>query len=278
MHRGKNWGFAGLGLGMVALLGVSLAAAQTAPAAPPPAPNAAVAPSPPVVATSSEAAEPPVQQLPAAVPANQVQPPARPLITLQKDAPLPAPVMRTDRTHDGFYARLSLGFGHLGATMNPRETNGIKGSGSTLAVDFALGYAVSPGIILGGTLMMESLPSARLDADAPIVTDVRAGLLGPFFDGYPKARGGFHLGGGLGVAGTRLNPQSAAGFNKATGYGIAGWLGYDIWVAEQWSAGILLRLMGTRTKADAIETNNGLAGNATMATQSIAIMLTGVYN
>jgi hypothetical protein len=146
-------------------------------------------------------------------------------------------------------------------------------------LDLALGYAVSPGIILGGTLMMESLPSARLDADEPIVTDVGAGLVGPFFDGYPQARGGFHLGGGLGAAGTRLNPQSAAGFTRATGYGIAGWLGYDVWVAEQWSAGILLRMMGTRTKADAIKTNNGgAAGNATMATQSVAIMLTCVYN
>jgi hypothetical protein len=215
---------------------------------------------------------------PRVAPAIQLQPPPPPAIDLHKDAPLPPPVMRTDHTHDGFYARLSLGFGHLGATMNPPENNGVKGSGSTLALDLALGYAVSPGIVLGGTAMMESLPSARLDADAPVVTDVTAWLLGPFFDGYPKARGGFHLGGGLGLAGARLNPVSAVGFTKAMGYGLAGWLGYDVWVADQWSAGILLRLMGTRSKADAIETLNGAAGNATMATQSIAIMLTGVYN
>lgn len=162
--------------------------------------------------------------------------------------------------------------------MNPPQTNGITGKGSTLALDLALGYALNPGIILGGTFMMESLPSAHLDADDPVVTDVNVGLLGPFFDGYPKARGGFHLGGGLGFAGTRVHPESAAGFTKSRGIGLAGWLGYDVWVADQWSAGILLRLMGSRTKADAIETNNGAAGNATMATQSIAIMLTGVYN
>lgn len=233
----------------------------------------------PSTSPSAPAAQPPVAANPTAAPQQPApQQPLPPAIDLHKDAPLPPPVARTDHTHDGFYARLSLGFGSLGATMNPPQTNGVKGSGSTLALDLALGYAIRPGIILGGTLLMESLPSARLDADTPVVTDISAWLLGPFFDGYPNARGGFHLGGGLGLAGCRLNPKEAAGFSRSGGFGIAGWLGYDVWVAEQWSAGIALRLMGTRTKADAIDSFNGAAGKATMATQSIALMLTGVYN
>ncbi|HEY5959701.1 MAG TPA: hypothetical protein VIV60_24265, partial [Polyangiaceae bacterium] len=110
-------------------------------------------------------------------------------------------------------------------------------------------------------------------------SDVSTLLFGPFFDGYPRSRGGFHLGGTLGFAGTRVQrPSEAAGFNRANGFGLAGWVGYDVWVADEWSAGILLRLMGTRTKADADATANNDAGSATMATQSIAIMLTGLYN
>jgi hypothetical protein len=173
---------------------------------------------------------------------------------------------------------LNLGFGSLGTTMNSPESGAIKASGSTLAVDVAVGYAVSPGIVLGGTLLMESLPSAELSARRPVTSDVGAGMLGPFFDGYPNPRGGFHLGGGLGLASTRVQREEAAGFKRAGGVGIAGWVGYDLWVAEQWSAGLLVRLLGTRTKADAVATENNLAGSATMATRSIALMLTGVYN
>jgi hypothetical protein len=281
MRKATTWGCAIVCFAGATLFGMVRASAQTQSAVAPTAaaPPAEVPPVVPPVAGPVEASTPAAASQPTPMAAPEPgQPPKPPPIDLHRDAPLPPPVMRTDHNHDGFYARLSLGFGSLGATMNPPQTNGIKGSGATLALDVALGYAVSPGIILGGTLMMESLPSVRLDADNPVVTDVSAGLLGPFFDGYPNARGGFHLGGGLGFAGTRVHPETAAGFTKANGFGLAGWLGYDIWVADQWSTGILVRLMGTRTKADAIATDNGAAGSASMATQSIALMLTGLYN
>lgn len=186
--------------------------------------------------------------------------------------------MRTDHVHDGFYARLSLGFGQLGTTMNAPESGAIKGDGSTLTLDVSLGYALSPGIVLGAMLITEQMPSVELSANAPVVTDVSAGTLGAFFDGYPNPRGGFHLGGGLGFAGTNIQRKEAAGFKNAGGFGLAGWVGYDIWVADQWSAGLLVRLMGTRTRADADETENNLSGTATMATRSISLLLTGVYN
>jgi hypothetical protein len=210
------------------------------------------------------------------------QEPPLPLIDLHRDPPLPPPVMRTDHNHDGFYLRLSLGFGNLGTTMNAPSSGAVKASGSTLALDAAVGYAVKPGIVLGGNLMLESLPSADVElgrSGYQGTSDVSAGLLGAFFDGYPNSRGGFHLGGTFGLASATVQrPKEAAGFERAGGFGLAGWVGYDVWVAEQWSAGILLRLMGTRTRADAEATANNEAGKATMATQSIALMLTGLYN
>lgn len=241
-----------------------------APGAQPPAPNSAPAPG----------AQPPAPTTtPAPGFAAQLTPPPEPpLIQIQKDPPLPPPVMRTDHVHDGFYARLSLGFGQLGTTMNAPESGAIKGDGSTLAIDLSLGYAVSPGIVIGGMVIGEQMPSVELDAPAPVVTDVGAGMLGAFFDGYPDPRGGFHLGGGLGLAETNVQRKQAAGFKHAGGLGLAGWLGYDIWVADQWSTGLLVRFMGTRTRADADETENNLAGNATMATRSISLLLTGLYN
>jgi hypothetical protein len=127
-------------------------------------------------------------------------------------------------------------------------------------------------------LLLESLPSADFGGTPPVEANVTTTLVGPFFDGYPNARGGFHLGGALGFAQDRLSRTAVAGFKKATGFGLAGWIGYDLWVAEQWSVGGLVRLMGTRGSAD-VEPGSGFdAGSANMATQSVHIVLTTVYH
>lgn len=297
MQTGKCWGLALVGAVAINLLGAGSAAAQVPPPAgpstpPPPAaqqmqttptsqgpaaPPPGVVPAPIPVAAESQPAQSGFAPAPPTAP-QQVPPP--PIIQLQKDPALPPPVMRTDHVHDGFYARLSLGFGQLGTTMNAPDSGAINGDGSTLALDLAVGYAVSPGIVLGGAFMVEQMPSVELSGMSPVVSDVGAMLIGPFFDGYPDARGGFHLGGSLGLARTTIQREEAAGFKNAGGFGIAGWVGYDIWVASQWSAGLQLQVMGTRTKADAdaVPNNNNLGGSATMATRSIGLMLTGLYN
>lgn len=291
MRTGPRLGCSLLVFVLATLSGVCGATAQT-PSPGPGAAEAQAANSPPVT-TADEAptsglgqeplpTQPALATAPAAPEAPQAPPPQPPTIDLRKDPPLPPPIARTDRLHDGFYARLSLGFGQLGTTMNAPNSGAVDGEGSTLALDVALGYAPNPGIVLGGALLMESLPSATMDLGRSGMTgtsDVGVAMVGPLFDGYPTAHGGFHLGGALGFARTTVQrPEEAAGFKNAGGFGIAGWLGYDVWVADQWSAGVLLRLMGTRTKGDAEATANNDPGSATMATQSIALMLTGVYN
>jgi hypothetical protein len=125
--------------------------------------------------------------------------------------------------------------------------------------------------------LFESLPSGNFDP-AGTEANVSTLLVGPFFDGYPNARRGFHLGGTVGFAQDRFSRRSLAGFTKANGYGIAGWIGYDIWVADEWSVGGLVRLMGTRGSADAEATTYYDRGTANPATQSIALMLTVLYH
>jgi hypothetical protein len=280
MSTGNSWGCMIVGSVMVTLFGAASAHAQTPPvdAAPPEPPIATpVSPAAPSPAAPASVAPP---SAPTTTLAVQEQPPQPPLIHIEKEPALPPPVMRTDHVHDGFYVRLSLGLGSLGASMNvPHPIVGdIDGSGMSLALDLAVGYAPSPGIVLGGTVMMEKLPSTTVDAARPISTDIGTMLLGPFFDGYPDARGGFHLGAGLGFARAKVERQELAGFTDSNGYGLAGWIGYDMWVADQWSTGLVLRVMGTHTKADAVATENGGAGSASMSTRSIAVMITGLYN
>jgi hypothetical protein len=145
-------------------------------------------------------------------------------------------------------------------------------------VDLAAGYSPTPGIALGGMFAYESLPSAGFDDPKDSEANVATMLIGPFFDGYPSARKGFHMGGTVGYARDTLSRRSVAGFHAANGFGIAGWLGYDVWVADEYSVGGLVRLMGTRGTADADTTDNNKSGTATVATQSIHLMLTMLYH
>lgn len=251
------------------------------PESEPPAPAVAQPPAaPPAVAAPGQAPPNSVAAPVAPAVGNAVPAPAEPtLINLQHDPAPPPPVPRTDRVHDGFYARLNLGFGNLGVIADsPGTSTAPDADGDTMSLDLAVGYAPSPGIALGGALLLESLPSASFSGETKTKASVTTLLVGPFFDGYPRARGGLHLGGAVGLAQDQLSQLDVAGFKRANGYGIAGWIGYDIWVADQWSVGGLVRLMGTRTSADAEATENSTAGSATLSTRSIQLMLTALYN
>jgi hypothetical protein len=188
-------------------------------------------------------------------------------------------VARTYHVHDGFYARLNLGFGELDTSIDvPGSSSSVTATGTTLDLDFALGYSPTPGIVVGGIAMYESLSSADFDDPAASKANAATLLLGPFFDGYPNARKGFHMGGALGFAQERFSRKSVAGFRTAEGFGIAGWIGYDFWVADEWSVGGLLRLMGTRGSADAEPTAYSEGGSTPVATKSVSLMLTTVFH
>lgn len=268
--------------GSVSVFVASLAVAQPAPSTSPAPPNVATVPAPtstePPQVPATDAGQPPPSSTQAPVPTIALRPEAPPPIDLRPD-PLPAPVPRTYHTHDGFYARVNLGFGMLDTSIDtPGSGSDLTANGDTLAMDLAIGYSPTPGIVVGGAVLFESLPSA--DFDDPSASEANAStlLLGPFFDGYPNARKGFHLGGTLGLAQDRLSRKSVAGFRTAEGFGLAAWIGYDFWVADEWSVGGLLRVMGTRATADADQTTNYDSGTAHVATQSIHLMITTLYH
>jgi hypothetical protein len=153
--------------------------------------------------------------------------------------------------HEGFYLRTSLGFGDYRAsfTDNNHSTQNFTEHGNTIALDLLIGGSPSPGVSIGGGLLLEPLFSADYGRNGSGSHDGFATLIGPFIDGFPDATKGWHLGGliGLGVQSFQDVNATSRSATRAGGLGGAAWFGYDFWVAGEWAIGPQLRLMGMHT-------------------------------
>jgi hypothetical protein len=183
------------------------------------------------------------------------------------------PTMRTDRFHDGFYVRVSLGFGTQWTTIDDRRARpNYSAKNSALIADLLVGGAPSPGVVFGGALLLDNLPSTEFKLDGNTAkTGLSLITVGPFIDGYPNPRGGFHSGGMLGASAAHLTGNTYFPAENTLGVGLATWLGYDCWVADQWSVGGLLRFAGARV----IGHKN--SSDVEVYTRSIALLLTAAY-
>jgi hypothetical protein len=152
--------------------------------------------------------------------------------------------------HDGFQFRAAVGAGV--ATDSESAEDGSFGgriSGFVpLAVEVYLGGAPRPGWTLGGML---SLMPATTGASASFhgqgssagSSSVGLGLtgLGPYIDWYPDSHGGFHVS----VMGMGVLADAADGHvstSIGSGFALGAGVGYDGWVHERWSLGVLARL------------------------------------
>jgi hypothetical protein len=238
------------------------AGAPTAPEASPftgaPAPSAA--PLPPAPPAPADAAPVDNRALPVA-PAPRAEAVAQPPGAPGNDLPLPPPPPRGVRSHDGFYLRMALGLGASGALVSTDSTrvpnysfNGGGGAG-----DIWIGGTPVAGLVLGGALSVLSLKSTTRrvsgDSQSGDVTG-NTGILGIFVDGFPNPDRGFHFGGTIGLAGTHTDVKGndSDTFNGG-GVGLGAWLGYDMWVGEQWSLGGMVRFTGSLTHENRDDVN-----------------------
>jgi hypothetical protein len=172
----------------------------------------------------------------------------------------PAPALqRTAYVHEGFYLRVNVGPGVLWTNVNDKNGNGAQSTAGTafaFGADVLVGGSPSPGMALGlGALTnigfgMNMNDAAGLTRSSSTQFHF---LVGPFFDAFPNSKQGFHLGAEMGFAGSSLDTPL---LSSAFGGGAAAWLGYDMWVAPEWSAGFKLRgngayMVGTGADASA---------------------------
>ncbi len=181
--------------------------------------------------------------------------------------------------HDGFYLRMSLGGGFIGSTVSQNGLADTTLSGGGGAFDLMIGGTPTPGVVLGGALLGNTAPNPSYEIDGK-QQDVNATLnfaiLGPFIDGFPDPKGGFHVGGMLGGAGLSLEDNATGGSVSTSyaGYGAGVWIGYAAWIAPQWSMGGMLRLTGART----VHAASGSEPERTTTARAITILFTALYH
>lgn len=168
------------------------------------------------------------------------------------------------RTHDGFYVRFATGLGvydELARSEEVERFDGrlrIKARGFAVARELAFGGTPYPGLVVGGgvyevQVVTSSVTMNRDDSEIDLSKNVapesRAlSILGVFVDRYFVPSAGLHIQAALGMAnqygvrvdGDAFNQGEYSPFGPG---GIIG-LGYETWLTDQWSLGVLARFAG----------------------------------
>lgn len=155
---------------------------------------------------------------------------------------------------------MNIGAGGLRTVGRTDNEPLIEGELRVLGVGFATGLLIGgtpvDGLTIGGGVFYQIViePDVEVRAGRRTLirgTAVESGMdyliLGPFIDWYPNPSKGFHLGGMPGVSTVGLEDDEE---NPSSGFGIAAWVGYQWWVAREWSIGPMLRFSASRTRRE----------------------------
>ncbi len=151
--------------------------------------------------------------------------------------------------HEGFYLQMTFGGGYLttSAKIEERESSIYGGA---INGSIWIGGSLVPGFVLGGGLLgaVAIAPSQKFKLNGQTVdtrssgtdTSLQLQMIGLVGDYYPNPSKGLHFQGMLGYAVMSLNVNGASSFSPS-GVGVVGGVGYDFWVSEEWSIGVLGR-------------------------------------
>lgn len=160
------------------------------------------------------------------------------------------------RTHDGFFMRLGLNFGYMSMTETYNYSNAeFEVSGSAVGFDLILGGTPVPGFVIGGGLfgLTSSKPNAKVgNVEGELDGSMLFAGMGLVLQYYFNPNDGFHLQGLLGFGALDyVSSSGQSGGNDPTGPFFGLGLGYDFWVADQWSIGPFVRVLMAMTSVEA---------------------------
>ena len=173
--------------------------------------------------------------------------------------PVGPPPLVGAHVHDGFYLMAAPGFGvydeRLESGRLPGGSVEARNRGVASLSNLAIGGTIAPGWVLGGLIYSSDLVASTFRTSGDSLTTLpqeldpglrSMSLIAPFFDYYPNVRGGFHVQGALGLAilTPRIfgHPATERSEYAAVGGGFIVGTGYDWWVADEWSIGVLSQL------------------------------------
>jgi Autotransporter beta-domain len=149
-------------------------------------------------------------------------------------------------THDGFYFRGATGLGYLHSSIS---APGLDASMSGLAIGFDAWFGGSPipGLAIGGGITTFDVPSPSLKSGGASQTfngHAMLDIVGVFGDYYFDPNRGMHLEAllGYGVLGRTDNNGNSSN-NDPSGLALGVGFGNDWWVSDEWSIGVLGRLI-----------------------------------
>jgi hypothetical protein len=203
----------------------------------------------------------------------------------KKDSP-PKPEDEKNPTahrHDGFYLRLSLGGGSVGArgerydAQQNRSDYDFRGNG--VSFDAMVGGTPAPGIAVGGAYLANTAARTDYEDDRTKDAGLSYGMIGPFVDIYPNPKTGFHIGGAVGPTVAVTFDDESNERSIAAGFGGAAWIGYDFWVSDQWSLGAMFRVQGARVETpNSRELDEDSPNHDRLGLGSASLMLTALYH
>jgi len=156
---------------------------------------------------------------------------------------IPMPAAAAPRTHDGVYLRFAIGPGYTFGHLDIAAGGGGDSTGANVSTQLAVGWTVRRGLVLGvGTFPMVT-PSPTYDGVDAGGQHVSA--TGPFVDYYLDPQKGLHVFAGVLFAAGYLDGGARAG-QVGAGIGATAGLGYDVFVADQWSLGVIGRFTAYR--------------------------------
>lgn len=160
--------------------------------------------------------------------------------------------------HNGFYLQMALGLGYLGASASEGGED-LSVDGAAVTGSLWIGGSVLPGFVLGGGTLSAIAVSPHVtytNANYPSLNESRSSdvslhlqMFGLVSDIYPDPRTGFHFQAMIGYAvlSASRDGQSTS-TNDPSGLGLMGGIGYDFWVSNEWSVGVLARFAYAATK------------------------------
>lgn len=165
--------------------------------------------------------------------------------------------------HDGFFFRVGLGGAPLIGSAKPKTTSGETSADADVSAfapigELSLGGTPTPGLVLGGASW--GVPASGIEYHVKSINmtfkadSATISMIGPFVDFYPNPQQGFHVLGAItytlvsashGKYDSTLGGEYPPDDYSGDGVGLVLATGYEWWIGEQWSLGLLGRLQYT---------------------------------